>query len=96
MLRIIVLVIALVSSLVVGGGAFAQDQDRTREQDKTVLQDQDRTKDQDKLQTRDQDKTTLQDKDMIRDQDRDRSHQPGESGTGQGSGSGHETGSGHR
>ena len=96
MLRIIALVIVLVSSLVVGGGAFAQDRDRTMEQDKTVLQDQDRTREQDKLQTRDQDKTADADKDMNRDRDRDRIHQPGESGMEYGSGRCLETGSGHR
>jgi len=96
MLRIIALVLVLVSSLVVGGGAFAQDRDRTREQDKTVLQDQDMIRDQDKLQARDQDKTADPDKNMIRDRDRDRLDRPGDAGMHQGSGMGTGSGSGRK
>jgi hypothetical protein len=88
MLRIIALVLVLVSSVVVGGGAFAQDRDMTRDQDKAILHDQDMIKDQDKLQTGNQDKTTDPDKDMIRDRDRDRLDQPGDAGMNQGSGRG--------
>jgi hypothetical protein len=96
MLRIIALVIVLVSSLMVGGGAFAQDRDMTKDQDKTTLQDQDMIKDQDKLQTRDQDKTTDPDKDMVRDRDRDRLDQPADTGMNQGSGRSTESGNGRR
>jgi len=96
MLRIMALVIVLVSSLMVGGGAFAQDRDMTRDQDKTTLHDQDMIKDQDRLQTRDQDKTTDPDKDMVRDRDRDRLHQPGDAGMDQGSGRNSESGNGRR
>ncbi len=96
MLRIIALVLVLVSSLVVGGGAFAQDRDRTKDQDKTILHDQDMIKDQNKLQTRDQDKTTDPDKDMVRDRDRDRLDQPGDAGMNQGSERGTESGGGRK
>jgi hypothetical protein len=81
MVRIISLVIALAFSLLVGGGAFALDQDKTRDRDKTVLHDQDRLKTQDRLYTQDKNPT----KDMIRDRDRDKLHTPGGVGTNQGS-----------
>jgi hypothetical protein len=81
MVRIVSLIIVLVCSLLLGGGAFAQDQDRTRDKDKTVLHDQDKLKTQDRLYTQDKDLT----KDMIRDRDRDKLHTPTGSGMNQGS-----------
>ncbi len=76
MVRIISLVIVLACSLLLGGGAFALDQDRTRDRDKTALHDQDRLKTQDRLYTQDKNPT----KDMIRDRDRDKLHSPRDSG----------------
>ena len=96
MVKIFALVIVLVSFLVVGGGAFAQDRDRTRDQDKTVLHDPNVIRNQDKLQTRDRYKTADPDKDMIRDRKRDRLHQPGDSGMKQGSRTGAGAGGGRR
>jgi len=81
MVRIISLVIVLACSLLAGGGAFAQDQDKTRDRDKSILHDQDRIKIQDRLYMRDKNPT----RDMIRDRDRDKLHTPSGAGTNQGS-----------
>lgn len=92
MVKFISLVTVLICSLMLGGGAFAQDRDRTRDTDKTGLHEPDRLKTQDKLHAQDKDLT----KDMIRARDQDKLHTPSDSDMKRGPGTGSGAGRGRR
>jgi hypothetical protein len=85
MVRSLMFIAALFCSFMVWSNAYAQDRDRTKDQDKTVLHDRDVLKDQDRLQIRDRDKTG--DKDMTRDRVKDHLN-TGSGGKSSGSGMG--------